>query len=498
MRSLTLEYISRVAISDIPKESIQSLLALCVETLQSSHEEDGALAQEIITDIFKAYKSLEDLSTPYLEWLVQLFDSIPAAAAKYIVGSGKKSKVEEPIQASCSIKLSQDIAISTFRLGDLSVGALPLASPERAGAHIMLHVRTLFSGFLAVSGIPQETHCIRSRVGPQDGCECVAGRPCSFRGRREGLAPLCGSETRSSEDTRLSCHSEQESDCTFLFLNLPARPDGTSERYSHLPCAPLAFQAKPMVEQHQQAICDALLSIMKTSLSNLSLRKEILNALRTLLTSEELNKGLLPKIEELLDMDCLIGTDRAVGESLKQVAFIHLTELLLLVKQDIKVEYIQTVVNMAIASLMDVAAPLTLQVTSVRVLYNIVVDIVFPRRAESEQFRDILSSILECMLTKLDCMCVEIPRILSISKDLETLHKKRKEEKKDSETAKGAEEANDNPEIKNEDGMDIDQPAVDDVEAGADAQGATDSSRPASLQHCFKTVCSLRSQSLII
>ena len=243
-----------------------------------------------------------------------------------------------------------------------------------------------------------------------------------------------------------------------------------------------------MVEQHQQAICDALLFIMKTSPSSLSLRKEILNALRTLLTSEELNKGLLPKIEELLDMDCLIGTDRAVGESLKQVAFIHLTELLLLVKQDIKVEYIQTVVDMAIASLMDVAAPLTLQVTSVRVLYNIVVDIVFPRRDESEQFRDILSSILECMLTKLDSMCVEIPRILSISKDLETLHKKRKEEKMD-EATKGAGEMKDNTAVKNQDGMDIDQPVVDDVEAGTDAQEAAGSSMSASLEHCFQTVC---------
>ena len=268
-----------------------------------------------------------------------------------------------------------------------------------------------------------------------------------------------------------------------------ARPDVLLTYHVHL----LAFQAKPMVEQHQQAICDSLLSIMKTSPSNLPLRKEILNALRTLLASDELNKGLLPKIEELLDMDCLIGTDRAIGESLKQVAFIHLTELLLLVKQDIKVEYIQTVVDMAIASLMDVAAPLTLQVTSVRVLYNIVVDIVFPRRAESEQFREILSSILECMLTKLDCMCVEIPRILSISKDLETLHKKRKEEKKEKEAAKGAGEAKDNPEIKNEDGMDIDRPVVDDIEAGAVTQGGDDSSTPASLQHCFKTVCSLRS-----
>ena len=51
-----------------------------------------------------------------------------------------------------------------------------------------------------------------------------------------------------------------------------------------------------MVEQHQQAICDALLFIMKTSPSSLSLRKEILNALRTLLTSEELTRGFYPRL----------------------------------------------------------------------------------------------------------------------------------------------------------------------------------------------------------
>ena len=153
--------------------------------------------------------------------------------------------------------------------------------------------------------------------------------------------------------------------------------------------------AKPMVEPHQEAICSALVTIMKTAPSNgsLALRKEILNAFRTILTSDELNRGLVLKVEELLDMDVLIGTDRAVSESLKQVAFIHVTELLLLVKQDIKVEFIQRVVDMAIDSLMDAAAPLTLHVTSVRVLYNIVVDNVFPRRAESEQFRDILACL---------------------------------------------------------------------------------------------------------
>jgi len=184
--------------------------------------------------------------------------------------------------------------------------------------------------------------------------------------------------------------------------------------------------AQPIVVVHKEKICNALVQLMKTSPNSLALRKEILNAFRTLLTSEDLKDGLISKIDDFLNMETLTGTDGAINESLKQVAFIHLTELLLLVKQDIKVEFIQRVVDMAIDSLMDVAAPLTLHVTSVRVLYNIVVDIVFPRRAESEQFRDILSNILICMSIKLESLSVQIPRILSISRDLESLHRKRK------------------------------------------------------------------------
>ena len=80
LRSAALEHISRINISDVPKESITPLIQLCVDTLQTSTEDDGALAQEILGDVFKAYKSLqgmEELTSPYLQWLVQLFDGLP-------------------------------------------------------------------------------------------------------------------------------------------------------------------------------------------------------------------------------------------------------------------------------------------------------------------------------------------------------------------------------------------------------------------------------------
>jgi transformation/transcription domain-associated protein len=414
-----LEYVSRIPISDIPKDIITDLLKFCLETLNNSHEDNGAMALEILSDVFKAYKSsLEELSVGYLEWLVKLFDNIPDTVEKYITNHKKHKANDLPLPAVSSIKLSQDIAMTAFSLFQAYGRKLASFGPDLVSKMVSC---------ISLSPVP--------------------------------IPPETSTAFQLYTEFKLSQVK------TLIFLVILSRSQ----------------TAQPMVSPFQQVICDALVSIMQTSPSkNLNLRKEILNAFRTLLASDDLNKGLVSNIEQLVDMDCLIGTDSAVNESLKQVAFIHLTELLLLVKQDINVEFIQRVVDMAIDSLMDTSGPLTLRVTSVRVLYNIVVDIVFPRRAESEQFRDILSGILGCMRTKFDRMCAEIPRILSISRDLESLHKKRKEQAVEA-IREATRKVADDSLIKSEDQMDVDTPEL--------AQSLEDEAKSTvSLQHCFKTV----------
>ena len=362
-RNMIIDMLGRIPLSDIPKQNIADLVKFCHSVLFEDNEDNGAVAQKILADVHKAYKTgLEELSAPYFEWLLKLYANIPIFVDQHL-GQKSRGKVQEIIPAVDSIKLSQDIALTVF---------------------------SLFQSY--------------SRRLAQYGEPLVASMVKLISLSEPSLDQASLSNMHMYTDFKISQVK------TLVFLVILSRSSA----------------AQPLVIGHKEAIADSLVLIMKTSPNVLILRKEILNAFRTILSSDELKDGLVGKIDELLNMDVLIGSDRTVGESLKQVAFIHLTELLLMVKQDLKVEFIERVVNMAMESLSDVSVPLTLHVTSVRVLYNIVVDIIFPRRGEDEHFRDILSSILVCMLSKLDALCVQVPRILSISRDLESLHKKRK------------------------------------------------------------------------
>lgn len=361
-RNTIIDMIGRIPLTDIPKQNIAELVKFCHSILWNDHEDNGAIALKILGDVHKAYKNGLDELTP------GYFDWLLKLFDNIPDALDKyivhqQDSLGKPIPSTESLKLSQDIAITVFSLFQSYNRRL-----SQYGENL---VKSMVKAISLPGPLPEDVPSATMQI---------------------------------YTDFKVSQVK------TLVFLVILCR----------------SSTAQPIVVGHKEEICNALVQLMKTSPNSLTLRKEILNAFRTLLTSEDLKDGLLSKIDDFLDMETLTGTDGAINESLKQVAFIHLTELLLLVKQDIKVEFIQRVVDMAIDSLMDVAAPLTLHVTSVRVLYNIVVDIVFPRRAESEQFRDTLSNILICMSIKLDTLSVQIPRILAISRDLESLHKRRK------------------------------------------------------------------------
>ncbi len=361
-RNTIIEMIGRIPLTDIPKQNITELVKFCHSILWNDHEDNGAIAQKILGDVHKAYKNGLDELTPGYFDWLMKLFDNIPNVLDKYIVHHQES-LGKPIPSIESVKLSQDIAITVFSLFQ--------SYNRRLSQYGEDLVKSMVNAISLPGPLPEDVPSATVQI---------------------------------YTDFKISQVK------TLVFLVILCR----------------SSTAQPIVVAHKEKICNALVQLMKTSPNSLTLRKEILNAFRTLLTSDDLKDGLISKIDDFLDMETLTGTDGAINESLKQVAFIHLTELLLLVKQDIKVEFIQRVVDMAIDSLMDVAAPLTLHVTSVRVLYNIVVDIVFPRRAESEQFRDILSNILSCMSIKLDTLSVQIPRILAISRDLESLHKRRK------------------------------------------------------------------------
>ena len=365
-RNLVVEMLGRIPVSDIPKQCIPDLIRSCHSVLTDDNEENGAIAQKILADVHKSYKNgLEDVTNPYFEWLLKLFQNFPSQVQQQMKMASEGIQ-QGPIPAVHSMKIAQDIALTVFSLFQSYSRRLTQYGPD------------LVSVMAQVASIP----------GPA--LEDV---------KPEALAVY--SDFRMAQIKAL------------MFLIILSR----------------SSTAQSMVVPFKDTICASLVHIMHVAPNSLTLRKELLNCLRTALSNDEFKGGLVKHLDDLLDLETLVGSDKAVSEGLRQVGFIHLTELVLMCKQELSASQISKVVNLAIQNLLDSTAALALHVTSVRVLYNIVVDILFPRRPEDPCFREILSQILECMASKLDGLNVQIPRIISISRYLEAVHKRREASK---------------------------------------------------------------------
>lgn len=362
-RTYVIEMLGRIPIVDIPRQTIPDLVKSCYQILEEDNEDNGFIAHRIVAEIHKSYKQgLEDITRPYFEWLLKLFKGFQDSAIEILKMSDSGGD-HSSVPASRSMKIAQDVASTLFPLF------------QSYGRRLTQFGEELFAAMVKA-------------------------------------ASFAGPELNEVSQGSLSVYSDfrMAQVKTIMFLILLSRSP----------------TAQPIITSHKETLCSSLVRIMKTAPNSLGLRKELLNCLRSTLANEEFKSGLISKVDDLLDIETLVGTDKTVSQGLMHIAFIHLTELLLMCKEKLTIEQINKVVDLAVKSLLDSTAHLALHVTSVRVLYNIVVDILFPRRAEDVRYRDTLSNILGCMAMKLEGLKVQIPRILAISRELEAAKKRRK------------------------------------------------------------------------
>jgi transformation/transcription domain-associated protein len=186
---------------------------------------------------------------------------------------------------------------------------------------------------------------------------------------------------------------------------------------------------QPLVSPHRDAVAAALVRIMATVPDVLSVRKEALSCMRNMLGTL-FKPGLQACIDQLLDERVLLGTSRACVEALRQQAYMTLAELVAGTKADLTLDQVRRVVRIFTRNAVDASNPPSLQGTSLRLLYNII-EVVFSRRSADpvscEAYRDLLSSILDCMAAKLGALRDLAPRYICELKELEEGRRQRKE-----------------------------------------------------------------------
>ncbi|KAL6768445.1 hypothetical protein ACKKBF_B39155 [Auxenochlorella protothecoides x Auxenochlorella symbiontica] len=354
LRTAAVDLLGRLSIPELPKSFVADLLSACHAVLMTDHEANGMVVQRIMYDVHKIYKlSLEDQSIPFFEWLKQLYESMPAAYERFI-GS---------------------------RLEDLGpAGSTPPLVPARASFKLAAEV-AVFVVFLLQS-YPKRMHQYAAPLIP------VIVAAAGIRGPDPGATPpaLAGAvyDLRMAQIKMLA------------FLTVMARP-------ANLQAAML---------EHRDAVCAALVRVMTTVPEVAGIRKELMIAVRNLLATK-LRPGLLASMDVLLDERVLMGTSRACIESVRPLACSTLAELVASVKAEMSLPQLTTIVDIFVRNTNDCTAPAALQSTSMRLLYNLI-ETIFQRRSESsstsEEYRNLLSRILDCFVCRLRVLKEHAPR----------------------------------------------------------------------------------------
>ena len=351
-RSTVIELLGRVPLAEVPKNKIADLLHACQKVLETDHEENGVIVQRMLFDIHKSYKGfLEEQTGAFFKWLEALFEALPAAVDRQLAAAGTAMEGAPPalVPARESLKITIDVALMVFYLMQ--------TYPKR----MSVHGPTLVPLMVKVVGLP----------GPE----------------RADVAPSAASVYA---DFRLAQIK------TLAFMIVVSR----------------AAQMGPLLSPHRDDVCAALIRIMETVPDVLATRKELLICIRNMLNTP-FKPGLQSNMDALLNEETLLGTDRACVEALRQLAYMNLAELVAVTKADLSLDQLRKVVKLYTRNAMDALNPTSLQTTSLRLLYNII-EVLFARRSldavSAEAYRDLLSTILDCMVAKLGALRRQVPR----------------------------------------------------------------------------------------
>lgn len=367
-RGAVLELLGRLPVAEVPKPNIPDLITACHHVLTDDHEDNGAVAQRVLFDVHKAYKqALEESTSPFFEWLKTLFEGLGGAASSQLEAAAKADpNGPRPLLAAKeSMKIAQEVALMVFFLFQ--------SYPKR----LAQYGPTLLPLMISVAAIP----------GPELADVPPAAMPAYTEFRMAQIK-------------------------TMLFVIALSRSQVVAQ----------------VLTPHKEEVCSALVRLMVTAPNSLALRKELLNCMRNMLPTP-FREGLQANIDTFLDPGVLLGASQGGSDTLRQAAYMHLAELIAATKGELTLDQLRRIVQVYTHNATDVNSPITLQTTSVRLLYNLI-EVLFARRgkdiATAEACRAMLASILDCMVAKLGMLRDAVPFHINILREMEDTRKERK------------------------------------------------------------------------
>ncbi|KAG6397579.1 hypothetical protein SASPL_143748 [Salvia splendens] len=385
LRNIIIEILNRLPHSEVLRPFVQELLKVAMHVLTTDNEENGLICIRIIFDLLRNFRpSLETEVQPFLDFVCKIYQNFRATVS-YFFENGAMMVPPPPLPStsgSMGSSLSGDDVKAlevTDQVGPSGgyVGVSGQLNPSTRSFKVVtespLVVMFLFQlyGRLVQTNIPH-------------------------------LLPLMVAAISVPGPEKVPPHVKTH------FIELKGAQVKTVSFLTYL-----LKSFADYIKQHEESICKSIVNLLVTCSDSVSIRKELLVALKHVLGTD-FKRGLFPLIDTLLDERVLVGTGRACFETLRPLAYSLLAEIVHHVRGDLSLSQLSRIIYLFSSNMHDASLTLSIHTTCARLMLNLV-EPIFEKgndQASMDEARVLLGRILDAFVGKFNTFKRTIPQLL--------------------------------------------------------------------------------------
>jgi transformation/transcription domain-associated protein len=393
LRNVVVEILNRLPHTEVLRPFVQELLKVAMHVLTADNEENGLICIRIIFDLLRNFRpTLENEVQPFLDFVCKIYQNFRLTVSHFFESGAVPPPVvvlPEPSSASgledVKMDMSDQVTTSNSYAG---TGLNPSTRSFKIVTESPLVVMFLFQLYsrLVQTNIPH-------------------------------LLPLMVAAISVPGPEKVAPHLKAH------FIELKGAQVKTVSFLTYL-LKSFAEYIKP----HEESICKSIVNLLVTCSDSVSIRKELLVALKHVLGTD-FKRGLFPLIDTLLEERVLVGTGRACFETLRPLAYSLLAEIVHHVRNELSLPQLSRIIYLFSSNMHDASLSLSIHTTCARLMLNLV-EPIFERGVDQQSMdeaRVLLGRILDAFVGKFNTFKRTIPQLLEEGeegKDRSTLRSK--------------------------------------------------------------------------
>ncbi|XP_010268349.1 PREDICTED: transformation/transcription domain-associated protein-like [Nelumbo nucifera] len=363
LRNVIVEILNRLPHSEVLRPFVQDLLKVALQVLTLDNEENGLICIRIIFDLLRNFRpSLETEVQPFIDFVCKIYQNFRLTVNYFFDDppGGEDNK---------SLDGSGQVATGYIGAGQLN----PSTRSFKIVTESPLVVMFLFQlyGRLVQTNIPHLLPLMVAAIS-------VPGP--------EKVPP-------QSKNHFIELKGAQVKTVSFLTYLLKSCAD--------------------YIRPHEESICKSIVNLLVTCPDSVSIRKELLVALKHVLGTD-FKRGLFPLIDTLLEERVLVGTGRACFETLRPLAYSLLAEIVHHVRSDLSLSQLSRIIYLFSSNMHDASLSLSIHTTCARLMLNLV-EPIFEKGIDQpamDEARILLGKILDAFVGKFGTFKRTIPQLL--------------------------------------------------------------------------------------